>query len=583
VRDWSLSGDRVLFPYEGNGSGLNKQALKWLWPLKSTLQQRKRFGKAIEDIENVKWFELREFYPRRFRGEMVLTFSFVATHNHFAIDRSGRVTNRHAPVLQLNEGATEDEYLALLGILNSSTACFWLKQKSHDKGIRGEGGGFTSSDWERFYEFTGTTLKDFPLPLDLSAERARSLDEAALEATMLFESATSADCKMPSADDLDSLRASIESIQARMIAEQEELDWSIYRAYQLIDDDLTYVDGDLPELRLGERAFEIALARKVAVGKDSAEWFTRHGSTPITEFSAHWPQAYRDLVQRRLDLIESNKFIHLLESPEHKRRWLAEPWEKRVEKALRGWLLDRLEDRTYWFDAQGRPIARSVGQLADVVSRDADLVSVLELWSGRRDWSVVRQLAALLEDESVPFLPVYRLKVSGLRKREAWEQIWDLQRREDRGETVGTIPVPPKYTSADFRKPSWWQHRGKLDVPKERFILYPDFGRETDSTQLLGWAGWDHAQQALALATIIAEREAEGWSDERLVPLVAGLAELQPWVRQWHDETNSTYQLNLADYLDEELRGRASQVGLTLDQLKTWQPAPSSRRHKPKV
>ena len=26
-----------------------------------------------------------------------------------------------------------------------------------------------------------------------------------------------------------------------------------------------------------------------------------------------------------------------------------------AEQALRGWLLDRLEDRRYWFDAQGRP------------------------------------------------------------------------------------------------------------------------------------------------------------------------------------------------------------------------------------
>ena len=155
-----------------------------------------------------------------------------------------------------------------------------------------------------------------------------------------------------------------------------------------------------------------------------------------------------------------------------------------------------------------------------------------------------------------------------------------MQRREDAGEKVGAIPVPPKYTSADFRKSSWWQHRGKLDVPKERFILYPDAGRETDSTQLLGWAGWDHAQQALALAAVIAEREGEGWADERLVPLVAGLAELQPWVRQWHDEVDATYQLNLADYLEEELRGRAHQVGLTLDEVRAWRPVASARRRR---
>ena len=52
-----------------------------------------------------------------------------------------------------------------------------------------------------------------------------------------------------------------------MIAIQEELDWEVYRLYGLIDeDDLTYVTDDLPGLALGERAFEIALARAVAGG-----------------------------------------------------------------------------------------------------------------------------------------------------------------------------------------------------------------------------------------------------------------------------------------------------------------------------
>ncbi|WBQ04457.1 BREX-2 system adenine-specific DNA-methyltransferase PglX [Kribbella sp. CA-293567] len=299
---------------------------------------------------------------------------------------------------------------------------------------------------------------------------------------------------------------------------------------------------------------------------------------------SHWPAAYRDLVQRRLDLIESDKFIRLLEKPEHKRRWASEPWDKQVERALRGWLLDRLEDRTFWFDAQGQAaVARSVAQLADVVSRDSDFVSVLELWSGRKDQTVTQQLAALLDGESVPFLAANRLKDSGLRKREAWENTWDLQRREDAGEKVGAIPVPPKYTTADFRKTAWWQHRGKLDVPKERFILYPNAGRETDPTELLGWAGWDHAQQALALARIIGDREQEGWQEEQLLPLVAGLAELQPWVRQWHDEVDETYGLNLADFCEEQLRDRALQVHQTLDELKAWRPAAATRGRKAKA
>ncbi len=43
--------------------------------------------------------------------------------------------------------------------------------------------------------------------------------------------------------------------------------------------------------------------------------------------------------------------------------------------------------------------------------------------------------------ESVPHLPILRYKDSGLRKRAEWEKTWDLQRREDAGESVGTISV----------------------------------------------------------------------------------------------------------------------------------------------
>ncbi|TDP91197.1 BREX-2 system adenine-specific DNA-methyltransferase PglX [Labedaea rhizosphaerae] len=553
-----------------------------LWPFRSILANRVIFGQTLLERKRP-WYDHLECYTSKMKTDFSITFGEVATHNHFVLDRGGKVFKQTAPVVKLPEGASEDDHLALLGVLNSSTACFWLKQNCHNKSGSGIGRGIQSEAWMDRYQFNGATVADFPLPTSLPMERARSLDGTASEAAAHFESITSAEAPAPTGAVLEIVRADGQYARERMIAEQEELDWDVYRLYGLIEEDLTYEKDGLPGMCLGERAFEIALARKVVAGEETTAWFARHRSTQITEIPAHWPQAYRDLVQRRLDLIESNKFINLLERPEYKRRWATEPWEKRVDKALRGWLLDRLEDRAYWFDAQGRPVSRSVAQFADDVSRDADLLSVLELWSGRKDRSATQQLADLLADEGVPFLSAYRLKESGQRKREAWEVTWDLQRREDCGENVGTIPVPPKYTSTDFRRQSWWQHRGKLDVPKERFILYPEASRETDSTQLLGWAGWDHAQQALALAAVIAERESEGWSDERLVPLVAGLAELQPWVRQWHNQTDPIYQINLADYLDEELRGRAHQVGMTLDQLKAWAPKPATRGRKAKV
>lgn len=362
-----------------------------------------------------------------------------------------------------------------------------------------------------------------------------------------------------------------------MVAVQEELDWEVYGLYGLVEGDFVYKGDDLPGLMPGERAFEIALGRGIQTGQQVTAWFTHHGHEPITEIPSEWPAAYRDVVQRRLDAIEANPQISLLERPEYKRRWAEESWERRQERALRGWLLDRLENQRFWSDGQGRPLPHSVGQLADEVSRDGDLAPVLALWEGRPDVPITESLTRLLVDEAVPFLAAYRYKESGLRKREAWEETWALQRRQDAGEKVGPIPVPPKYTSADFRRGSYWLARGKLDVPKERFILYPEARRETDPTPLLGWAGWDHAQQSLALSLIIGEREAEGWGDERLVPLVAGLTELQPWVEQWHGEVDPAYGVSLAAFCREQLTARAAQVGKTLDELAAWRPQPPRR------
>ncbi len=586
TRDWAITGPVAsLWPYEETTlmASADSATLALLWPYRSILSRRVAYG--LTQLERgLEWFEYSMFFAKRFRSPLSIAFAFVATHNHFVLDRGGKVFNRSAPVIKLPEGASEDEHLALLGVLNSSTACFWLKQNSHNKGstVDSKGARQTQVPWEDFYEFTGTTLKDFPLPSDLPLHRGRSLDRLAQKAAAQSPAAVVEEAT-PSATLLSQAQSSQAHLRGRMIAEQEELDWEVYRLYGLVDEDLTYGGDDLPTVALGERAFEIVLARKAAAGEVDTAWFERHRSTPVTQIPDRWPAAYRELVQRRIDLIESDRSIGLLERPEYKRRWASEPWDKQQERALRGWLLDRLEDRKYWFDNHGRPAPRSIAQLADIVARDSEVMDVLALWEGRRDLQLTDPLTRLLVDEAVPYLAAYRLKESGLRKRAAWEHTWDLQRREDAGETVGTIPVPPKYTSADFRRASWWQARGKLDVPKERFILYPDAGRATDPTALLGWAGWDHAQQGLALNVIIGQREADGVEDEVLVPLVAGLAELQPWVEQWHAEVDPTYGVSLAEFLREQLRDRSLQVGRTTEELQAWRPEPARRGRRAKA
>ena len=97
---------------------------------------------------------------------------------------------------------------------------------------------------------------------------------------------------------------------------------------------------------------------------------------------------------------------------------------------------------------------------------------------------------------------------------------------------VGDIPVPPKYDVKDFSKASYWQARGKLDVPKERFISYPLAAGDKPTDLVLGWAGWDYFQQAQALVALLHRQQSAG-ATERMLPLLQGLKELIPWLSQW--------------------------------------------------
>ncbi|MEZ5087431.1 MAG: BREX-2 system adenine-specific DNA-methyltransferase PglX [Tessaracoccus sp.] len=583
IRDWIESPDTAaIFPYTEDLHPIDPASeagvLKRLWPVRTNLRNNIMFGGRTKVETGLLWTEYGRLTTSKLRIPLSITFAFVATHNHFVLDRGGKVFNRSAPVIKLPAEATEDDHLQLLGVLNSSTACFWLKQNSYPKGgdpVGKDGARVSQQPWSDRYEFTGTTLKDFPLPKKLPLARGRVLDNLAQELSgaqvgLMIESAP------PSPDLLGRAEAQQASLRGRMIAHQEELDWEVYASYGLLDEVLVYA-GEPPEVRLGERAFEIVLARKIAAGEDDTTWFSRHGSTPITQIPAHWPADYRDLVQRRIDAIEQVDAMRLLEAPEYKRRWATEPFAEQANKALRGWLLNRLEDRALWFTSQGQVRPRSIGQLADILGRDEEFVSVVDLWQGHRDSDLVSALTSLVDHEAVPYLAAHRLKDSGLRKFAEWQRTWQLQRKEDASEHVGTIPVPPKYGSADFRKPAYWANRGKLDVPKERFILYPGGGRETDPTPLLGWAGWDHAQQSLALATILHERITDGAAENTLIPLVAGLAELQPWVEQWHSAIDPTFGLSPAEFSRGQMRDHLAALGATVDDLAAWRPPAPTR------
>ncbi|HKM24268.1 MAG TPA: DNA methylase, partial [Corynebacterium sp.] len=314
----------------------------------------------------------------------------------------------------------------------------------------------------------------------------------------------------------------------------------------------------------------------VAAGETTTAWFERHHSTPVTELPASWGDDYRAAVQQRIDLAAADKKIALLEQPEHKRRWQTDPWADKVQAALSDWLLTRLEEPALWRDSNGMPRPLSINQLAGIIETAeelSDVRRVLPLWSTRRDATTAVMLAALLKDEAVPYLKGLRYKGRGVRKRAEWEATWEAQRREDAGEiTAADVPVPPNYTSADMPI-GVWRHRGKLDVPKERFISYPGAGGSEDPSAVIGWAGWNHLEQGLATMWLYQERVSENAPQEQLASILSGLQEQLPWIMQWHNELDPQTGLKLGDYLTGQLNNAANAIGVPVEDLHTYIPA----------
>ncbi|MGH3273310.1 MAG: BREX-2 system adenine-specific DNA-methyltransferase PglX, partial [Streptosporangiaceae bacterium] len=599
VRDWTAisDADGAWLSNVGQGAlgGENfPRHLRRLWPYRTVLEHRRNYsGRSYREAGRC-WYEWHHVVEDRLAHPWMVVFPWVSTHNHFAIMRKRAAPLNSAPVIRLPRTASDSDVVQLTALLNSSLICFWLKQYSNSKGQPRAGQTGTGEPWTLFFEFTSTRLADLPLPPDRwSKDRwsvhAGQLDEltqeiAAADPRVLFGPGS-----MLTSAELEAARSRWEKLHSRLVSLQEELDWEIYGRYGLVseNEELLAPDEAIPGIAIGERAFEIVLARQVATGKIETEWFARHGSTPITEIPSRWPEPYRQIVRRRIEMIERRRDIALLERPEFKRRWATQSWERREKDAIRIWLLDRSEDRALWYeiDSAGEPRPRplTIGGLATLLGDDQDFVTMASRYAGvGADLGEV--ITELIQDEHVPFLAALRYTDAGLRKRAQWEDVWKLQREQDaisRSAEV-EVPLPPQYTSADFLKPAYWRQRGKLDVPNERFISYP-LAAAPNNEIIIGWAGWGKSERARALIDMIKEGK---WSDNDvktfLVPLLAGLSELLPWLWQWHgDPEPPSWEDGPADEVKAYLESEKAARGLLSDDLSAWRPS-KPRRGRPR-
>jgi hypothetical protein len=624
VRDWQATTDlKGLVPYDGEFRPValapDENWCRYLWGYRTAIGSVISFGGRTRIQNGDAWWTWYRWIEEKYRIPLSITFAEVATHNHFVLDHGGKVFKQTAPVIKLPTTATEDDHLALVGLLNSSTACFWMKQVCFPKGTTT---GDISTEKGRpeanRYAFSSTAIGSFPVPRLSPLIKPRLL----LLAGRLCQKAAELTQTMPEvvvprwsrAEEeraclkkcLDAASAKATKIKRHMVYLQEELDWLCYQAFSLIPLEKDWRLDEMAEVDPSLRPFC---------------WETAEQPESVP---ANLGRPYAE----RRSYIDQTSAVQLIESPLYKRPWLgrqgvygsaSRSYEEKTTDAIRAWLFDRLES---YFDLDGRmndagtPTSQvdvsllSTAKLADLAGRDPAFQTVADLYRGRPDFDVVKLVTELVEAESVPLLPVLRYKPSGLDKRRAWERTWELQRQEDaidhraskkglgvndggwspatddgksplnqaqadllKKEKIGPIPPPPKYKSADFQKGNYWRLRGTLDVPKERWVSFPHC-EGADGLPLIAWAGYDHLQLAKAIAAhyVHVQEQEGGRDDPRLVPLLACLIELLPWLKQWHNEIDPEFNMGMGDYFEGFVQDEARLMNKTLDEVRAWQP-----------
>ncbi|MEU0834504.1 hypothetical protein [Streptomyces sp. NPDC005969] len=66
-----------------------------------------------------------------------------------------------------------------------------------------------------------------------------------------------------------------------------------------------------------------------------------------------------------------------------------------------------------------------------------------------------------------------------------------------------------------------------------------------------------------------------------MVPLLAGLHEVMPWVKQWHGEYDDEWGDVPADELEAEHENQLRKHQVGIEELKGWRPVKKTRGRKP--
>ena len=538
IRDWGVVPDGIaLTPYDESDRLVPFDTRapwgRYLWRYKAVLGSRVALGKRLSE----EWWGWARWSPRPRRGAPCLICPIAAGSNHFAL-AAGDAIYHHAHVIELPPGTSEDEVFALLGYLNSSTAGWWLKLVSASKT---QSAGFEGANV--VYDFSSVTKA--PIPEDVVNAGPRRAEIAALARRLHAAAEERAKCtpelvleewKWGSRRSLLTAFAEAEQrdvrLLRRMICDQEDLDWLIYKVIGIAGDESSRMAGSA----LAEHRPFTWLSDRPPKGIDpklAALWTRRRQAlrqSPLLQL-LEAPAFKRPFRQTAADIDDADDAPRGDDS-ENEGEGSAARGRSSAEEACGRWLLGKIEDV---FRTAGPPRCLSLEALTERLAAVDGALAVASVWAGHPHPELPEVVGELLAAHAVPCAAALRHTEAGLAKRAKWEETWALQRSVDAGGGA-TVAPPPHYTMSDYRDAITWRHRGKLGVPRERFIAYPGAGRK-EGELLYGWAGWALREQALVLKVMYEERSRDGWASAPLEPLREGLRELVPWICSWDEDS----------------------------------------------
>ena len=553
----SATDEEVLYPYSaGELLRLTDEpaVARFLWPFRTSLGNRAAFEGGTYFTAGKPWWSWHQHSPDRIQASSLGAFAFKATHNEFVTETGGRLYRQTAPVMIPNATTTAEVFNRLIVLLNCSIANYWARRTFQPTGGTGEA-------WRERFERDASKLIAFPIP---TLEKWLVADEiAVVRRKMRLCRPSEAIGRTTSRTELTEIRREYEELFARLVALQESADWDAYRFYGVLDEaDVAHHPAGIEP---GGRPFEILLAKAVDAG-EATSWFDVNGLLMTRDLPESFDAHHRAVFTKAFQSIAANDDIAALERPEYKKRWSMRSWESDIVVAATARLLGIIE--AYRNEA----VISSTARIAAELERDPLFSSLGELISGVRDFDTSRLCQEIILPTAVPMLPRDRYTETGLRKRSAWEETWSWQRSRDADGTNPAddreSPLPPEYKSDDFGSVQSWRLRGKLDVPKERFISFPGCERESDPSLPILWAGLNHLQQARALAAYYQElKENEAAAPAKLGKLLAGILELIPWLKQWHNDVDPEYGTRMGDFFESFMHAEMAGLGLTMDDL----------------